>query len=546
MTAEQVWRRKSDDELFAAARRLDEYTEEGRKVIQAELERRQSPDYVAEARAADRRAQQQRAQADSSEATTAARRMWLVVVVLGVPLLGFSVAKGIEATSGDADLSGLAQLAVGAGALGVGLIVVIAFAGVLARRSRLLLLLLFRPGLHLTAFVVTGLILVHAIILIESIYIGESALVHRVHLGIILAVGLGAISGVVAVARNAFSLVKKAETVVMGRAIARKEAPRLWETVENTAQRLGSLRPDHVVVGLDPNFFVTEADVVALGKRLTGRTLYCSLSLARILTTNEFVAVIGHELGHFRGDDTKFSERFYPIYRGTAASIMSLRVAGGRGWGRVSLLPAITVFGFFLEAFSAAERRFGRERELAADQAGASVAGAPVMAAALVKVHAYCGIWGDLHEAIVETLRAGRPVGNMSKRYADAVLERATSTAFDGITSTQLSHPTDSHPPLSTRLESLRIDLSSAVPAALLVTPTDAAVSLVPNIESTEEQISAAYQSLLAGLLAIDIKIVQDSTSRGGTPSLIRHCDRCGVRVLPTAEGLCPGCGVAI
>ena len=107
-------------------------------------------------------------------------------------------------------------------------------------------------------------------------------------------------------------------------------------------------------------------------------TLGALIKLAE-MTTDEFVAVIGHELGHFRGDDTKFSERFYPIYRGTAASIVSLHVAGGRGWGQVSLLPAIAVFGFFLEAFSSAERRLSRERELAADQAGASVAGAPVI-----------------------------------------------------------------------------------------------------------------------------------------------------------------------
>lgn len=38
--AEQVWRGKADDEILAAARRLAEYTEDGERVIRAELRRR--------------------------------------------------------------------------------------------------------------------------------------------------------------------------------------------------------------------------------------------------------------------------------------------------------------------------------------------------------------------------------------------------------------------------------------------------------------------------------------------------------------------------
>jgi len=48
MTAEEIWRRKSDEDLGAAVERLEEYTEEGRRIIRAELERRSSPDYLIE------------------------------------------------------------------------------------------------------------------------------------------------------------------------------------------------------------------------------------------------------------------------------------------------------------------------------------------------------------------------------------------------------------------------------------------------------------------------------------------------------------------
>lgn len=48
MTSEEIWRRRSDDDLRAAAECLDEYTEEGRRIIRGELERRSSPEYLIE------------------------------------------------------------------------------------------------------------------------------------------------------------------------------------------------------------------------------------------------------------------------------------------------------------------------------------------------------------------------------------------------------------------------------------------------------------------------------------------------------------------
>jgi len=53
MTTDEVWQRKTDEELFAAAQRLEEYTADGQAVIRRELERRKSSDYVREQRELD-------------------------------------------------------------------------------------------------------------------------------------------------------------------------------------------------------------------------------------------------------------------------------------------------------------------------------------------------------------------------------------------------------------------------------------------------------------------------------------------------------------
>ena len=47
------------------------------------------------------------------------------------------------------------------------------------------------------------------------------------------------------------------------------------------------------MAGLDANFFVTEAEVRTPTGPCRGRTLSCSLPLARILTVEEFTAIVG-------------------------------------------------------------------------------------------------------------------------------------------------------------------------------------------------------------------------------------------------------------
>ena len=480
-------------------------------------------------------------------------RLWLFGLIIGVPLFGLAVSTGIRShfdselraaavrqmpdadaavaaltvarlcETPDADLADLCQtdtnLAIMRTAsilslvIGLGLISLIALAGVAAQSNRRLLLLLFRPGLYLIAVTITGLILTHAIIAIAAIYYGESALVNRVHVGVILTIAVAAIGGVVSISVSAFGVVKKAETIAIGTAVSREDATGLWDQIDSVAQKLGALRPDHIVVGLDPTFFVTEADVVTLSGRLTGRTLFCSLPLARILTVQEFVAIAGHELGHFRGEDTKFSERFYPTYRGTTTAIESLHTAGGEGAGSLILLPAMFVFGFFLERFSVAESRHSRTRELLADKAGVEASSFRAMATALVKVHAFAGVWARFEQASIEALQDGKVYINASKEFAEAVANTANRAALEGVADTHTTHPTDSHPSLAVRLKSLKIDLASVVADSLNVKPVESAATLIQDAEAREEDLSEACQLLLARRYGIETSAQETAAS---------------------------------
>jgi Zn-dependent protease with chaperone function len=477
--------------------------------------------------------------AEKTNFGTMSSRVGLIVIILAIPLVGFGVADAMrekfdselrsaiqkqypsatqdqlaqttiddicrDATAelGDICLTNtilkiVSRAAIGSGVAGLALLILIGVAGVIARNSRTLLVVLFRPGLYFTAVVLICLVIINAVVIISTVYYGESALIGSVHIGIIAAIGLGALGGVVAIGRNTFSLVRRAETFVIGKALSRDDAPQLWKRVQDTAERLGALQPTNIVAGLDPNFFVTEANVISLTGRLSGRTLYCSLPLCRILSEEELISIIGHELGHFKGQDTKFSERFYPIYRGTASSLAGLQVAGGKGSGLIALLPAIAVLSYFMECFAVAESRLSRFRELAADQTGANVTSPRSIATALVKLHAFTGIWAGLQGAAISALHQGKMFVNASLMYADAVSQSAGPEALKGIVDASLSHPTDSHPSLSVRLASLQVKLDDLSADALVVTPMEQGIKLVPQVEKLEEDLSESYQSLLA------------------------------------------------
>lgn len=483
-------------------------------------------------------------------------RKWLFCMVLAVPLVGFGVSEGIQAylhselqfllrkeypfvpeyrlaqitidrlcqdsrsrlrslCGTNSTLNLISRASIGAAAVGLFLLLFIRLAGGLSRKSRLLLVALFAPGLYITGFLLIGLVLIHAGIAMAAIFYAESILVGRIHAGIVAAIGFGALVGVVALARSTFSLVRKAETFVVGKAIGRGAAPALWNQVEAVAQQLGALAPDNLVVGLDPNFFVTEADVICLNGRLKGRTLYCSLPLCRILSREEVASILGHELGHFEGRDTEFSKRFYPIYRGTTSSIAALQAAGAEGYGALALLPAIALLSYFLECFSVAESHLSRERELAADRAGASVTSPRVIAAALVKLHAFTSVWDELQEAAVKVLRQGKAFVDLSSAYAQMVNLRAHPAALQGLADTHLSHPTDSHPPLSVRLRSLQVEVNDVASEGLAVRPNQPAIMLISDPETLEAELSEAYQLVLARQRGVDLgKARQEAEAR--------------------------------
>lgn len=112
-----------------------------------------------------------------------------------------------------------------------------------------------------------------------------------------------------------------------------------------------------------------------------------------------------------------------------------------------------------------------------------------------MKVHAFSGLWSHIQRRAIEALEKRSAFRNVSKAYAKAVKEYAKPETLNGLAGVQLSHPTDTHPPLGLRLESLEISASDVEMDALNITPAYTPIALVPEAEKLEEEISDEYQT---------------------------------------------------
>jgi Zn-dependent protease with chaperone function len=384
------------------------------------------------------------------------------------------------------------------GALGAALVGLIAAAGRLARGDRNLLLSVFRPGLYITVAVVIVLVLIDAALAMGTIYFLEVAFLGRVHFVIILGIGAAALFAVVRIIRGLLTLAHRATSNVLGIPLDRAQDGPIFEFVDDLTGRLEAEGPDHIVAGLDPTFFVTEADIQTLEGDLRGRTMFVSLPLARILSVDELRAVIGHELGHFRGLDTQFSQRFYPIYRGAIESLVALQNSASGGASALALLPATALVGFFLESFSVAENEISRDRELTADQVGVEVTDRAHLASSLAKLHAFSELWEPVTESAVEKAQKGEPLGNLAVPFLTAIRQSPAAERLKALEEQRLPHPTDSHPPLKVRLDALGLTIADVEGATLETDPDDPAVSLVPRAEEIERRVTAELEQRIA------------------------------------------------
>lgn len=396
---------------------------------------------------------------------------------------------------------------IGTAAVGVVLFVLILAGRMLAGTDRKRMSLVFGPLVRVVMLLLAVSVLAQGALFVYSIYTIEVVAIQRVHIGILLAVALGAIAACWVLLKSSLALLKREPMFLRAIALDKHQHQGFFAFVSDIAAKLKAQSPDHIVVGLEPNFFVTAADVRLAGQDavLKGRTLFVSLSLLHVFSKDELASVVGHELGHFRGEDVAYSMKFAPTYArlGQALAVLGQSSGSAADLGR---LPAQVALSMCFMEFAYAERSVGRERELMADRYGAEAADAQALARALVKLSLFAPQWGALTTAHTDELAKGRTFTNLAQTYAGVCAQVTADldwpAARDELGKSVQSHPIDTHPPLLARLQNLKTTLFDLEPGQL-GTPDVPATTLVPGVEQIEEALSTLEVQWLVAIRAV-------------------------------------------
>ncbi len=295
---------------------------------------------------------------------------------------------------------------------------------------------------------------------------------------------------------------------VAARPISLYEYPRLGLLVRDISKTLKARMPDNVVIGLEPNFFATTVPLNTpyLRGPLRGQTLHLSLSLMSLFTEGELRAVIGHELGHFSGEDTLYTQRFAPAFMGLYRAHETL-LAKERPVTRILGFPARLMIEDILRGFSIVESRIRRAREHRADISGVSVSSSDDLSYSLLKSSVLGSVWHEQMQSVIERGQRGsfsrNIVRNFSERVRLDVEREKISPLIRFALGETIRHPTDSHPTTEERLAAFNIDLDAVCKEELLLERFFTARKVtegLDNMTALEEDLTSLqyhlYQSL--------------------------------------------------
>jgi Zn-dependent protease with chaperone function len=279
---------------------------------------------------------------------------------------------------------------------------------------------------------------------------------------------------------------------VEGELVSEAAAPELWSRVRELCAQLGTKPPDHIVAGIDDNFFVTEAEVRLDGNTLSGRVLYVSLSLLRQLHRSEADAVLAHEMAHLLGGDTGHSKKLSPL---TARFVHYL---GALHEGIVTR-PIYYFMRAYFGVFQLAVSKSRRAAEFAADAAAARVTSPLDIARSLIKVGAYSSYRDRVevklfeHDAVHGEIAIAARVANGFDSYA-----RTETLHFD-LNDSVTPHPFDSHPELKERIAQVGVQLEPSAYEQVLIEPVASSwVDAISNAADIETRLWTAYEQRFA------------------------------------------------
>ncbi|WP_298859828.1 M48 family metallopeptidase [uncultured Gimesia sp.] len=282
---------------------------------------------------------------------------------------------------------------------------------------------------------------------------------------LMIIVGILALAAIGAVIKSIFMKLHN-ETVVEGTVIEGDSSPELWQELSDICEKVSTELPDQVIAGIDDNFFVTEQSLTVGEKKYSGRSLFVSLSLLNQLNGKEADAVLAHEMAHFSGNDTIYSQKISPLLVRYDHYLQGLYDGG-------LSLPIFYFMNCFRALYEVSLGRLSRKREFRADRIATEATSPGDMAGALLKIIAYSSYRAKVEqdifqkEEVLENANVSQEIEQGFDDYAGSFLSNPD------ISHLQTSHPFDTHPSLADRMKAVGCSLESPDSQAMLSAPGD-------------------------------------------------------------------------
>ena len=308
-------------------------------------------------------------------------------------------------------------------------------------------------------------------------------------------IALAAIGAALAVFYAVVCIFKRPPQVtgIAGETITEQDSPALWKHIRDFAARVGTAPPEHVVAGIDTNFFVTESPLTVGERTLSGRALFVSLPMLRLLDRTEADAVLAHELAHFRGGDTASSAALGP------------KLVQYEYYCQMMYAAKVTIFVFYVMRmyrviFEFALQRDSRKREFLADRVAAGLVSARAIISSLIKISAYSRYRGEIERKLFEQNAQHRSSLGIAQQVASGLAPYVTSAQFmDAMKTASIPHPFDSHPALPERMQNVAQRIEEKDYGAIVASaPAQTWIEDMPTAAAIETRLWSAYEQRFA------------------------------------------------
>jgi len=274
-----------------------------------------------------------------------------------------------------------------------------------------------------------------------------------------------------------------------GRALARAEAPVLFEAIDRMRRTLRGPRVHQVLLVDEMNAAIVQRPLFGL-VGFPRNHLILGLPLLESMRPDEALAVVAHEYGHLAGAHGRFAAFIYRL-RNTWGTIQAV-AAQWRGFIGGALGRVV---GWYAPYFNAYTFVLARANEYQADRTSADLVGAAAAASALKRVNVAAAQHEAFFGAVFERIRQEpRPPADVAARWAaQAVAPMPSAQRWLDDALDRKGQPMDTHPTLRQRLAAL---VPAAQAAALPDAADDATAAqawLGAALPALREQFQAAW-----------------------------------------------------